>query len=77
MLRVMEAVRCLQCGATRWTLSHASLLRLLEESCEACGGGPTVLERRRPGASPRGPLIERRHSEDEPVAGGARPLVGA
>jgi hypothetical protein len=55
----MEAVRCLRCGETRWTLFRASLNRLETSPCEACGG-PTVLERRRPGAAPRRPFVERR-----------------
>ena len=55
----MEAVRCLRCGETRWTLFASAVNRPTEEPCEACGG-PTVVERRRPGAAPRKPFVERR-----------------
>ena len=55
----MDAVRCLKCGATRWSLFSGSLERLLAEPCQACGG-ETVVERRRPGARRRPPLVERR-----------------
>jgi hypothetical protein len=44
----MEAVRCKQCGETRW-------------SCELCGG-ETVVERRRPGAGPDVLGVERRRA---------------
>ena len=57
----MEAVRCLRCGETRWALFKASYDRLLSRPCEVCGG-KTAPERRRPGASRRPPLIERRDS---------------
>jgi hypothetical protein len=61
----MYAVRCLDCGETRWALTKASFEHLVRESCEACGGR-TVPERRRPGASPRKPIVERRdHNREE------------
>jgi hypothetical protein len=63
----MEAVRCLECGATRWTLSGASLEHLLGEPCEICGGEVTV-ERRRPGTRVKVPFGERRDgSVQEPA----------
>jgi hypothetical protein len=63
MLGGMEAVRCLRCGATRWSYRAGTLRQLLSEPCEDCGG-PVVRERRRPG-SLRGALpIERRQGAD-------------
>jgi hypothetical protein len=55
----VDAVRCLKCGATRWSLFSGSFERLLSEPCQACGG-ETVVERRRPGGARRPPLVERR-----------------
>jgi hypothetical protein len=55
----MDAVRCLRCGETRWTLFRSPVNRPAEAPCDACGG-PTVIERRRPGAAPRRPFVERR-----------------
>jgi hypothetical protein len=55
----MEAVRCLHCGETRWSLFRKAQGRKADEPCAACGG-PTVVERRRPGAAPRMPFVERR-----------------
>ena len=40
----MEAVRCTQCGGTRWSLMPGSLTHLLEKPCELCGGD-RVIER--------------------------------
>jgi hypothetical protein len=57
----MEAVRCTQCGGTRWSLMPGSLTHLLEEPCELCGG-ERVIERRRPGAGPDHLDIERRRA---------------
>jgi hypothetical protein len=54
----MDAVRCLRCGETRWTLFRGSG-RDPCGPCEACGG-PTVRERRRPGNTPTRPFVERR-----------------
>lgn len=62
----MEAVRCLQCGATRWALLGSSLENLLDEPCEVCGG-ETVIERRRPGTGAAKPFVERRDLEEHPV----------
>jgi len=59
----MDAVRCLECGATRWALTSVTLAHLLAEPCEECGG-ETVVERRRPGSRHRLPFVERR---DTPV----------
>ena len=58
----MEAVRCTQCGGTRWSLMPGSLTHLLEKPCELCGGD-RVIERRRPGAGPDQLDIERRRAE--------------
>jgi hypothetical protein len=59
----MEAVRCLRCGATRWSYLAGTLRRLLTEPCEDCGG-PVVRERRRPGSRHAAALVERRHHEE-------------
>jgi translation initiation factor 2 beta subunit (eIF-2beta)/eIF-5 len=59
----MEAVRCLECGATRWALFGRSFEHLLNEPCEACGG-ETVVERRRPGTGAAKPFVERRDVEE-------------
>jgi hypothetical protein len=66
----MDAVRCLNCGETRWSLTSGSLEHLLNEPCQLCGG-EMVVERRRPGTSVRRPLIERRDK------GSYAPLAGA
>ena len=58
----MEAVRCTQCGGTRWSLLPGSVTHLVEEPCELCGGTRTI-ERRRPGAGPHSLNIERRRAE--------------
>jgi hypothetical protein len=55
----MDAVRCLKCGETRWSLFSGTLEHLLSEPCQVCGG-ETVIERRRPGTSPRRQFVERR-----------------
>jgi hypothetical protein len=57
----LQAVRCLQCGDTRWSLFPGSLERALAEPCELCGG-ETVPERRRPGSGPRTLAVERRRA---------------
>jgi hypothetical protein len=57
----MEAVRCTQCGGTRWSLLSGSLTHLLEEPCDLCGG-ERVIERRRPGAGPDSLDVERRRA---------------
>ena len=57
----MEAVRCTQCGETRWSLLSGSLTHALEAPCELCGG-ETVVERRRPGAGPETLEVERRRA---------------
>jgi hypothetical protein len=59
----MDAVRCLQCGATRWSFRPGALQRLLSEPCEDCGG-PVVRERRHPGHPHATPLVERRQQAD-------------
>lgn len=58
----MEAVRCTQCGGTRWSLLPGSLTHLLDQPCELCGG-ERVIERRRPGAGPESLDVERRRTE--------------
>jgi hypothetical protein len=55
----MEAVRCPRCGETRWSLFSDLLEKALDLPCEICGG-PTVIERRRPGAGPHVLPFERR-----------------
>ena len=59
---LVDAVRCLECGATRWTMFGATLEHLLDEPCEVCGG-KTVVERRRPGTGVAKPFMERRDVE--------------
>ena len=67
----MEAVRCKECGETRWSLFPGSLEHALEAPCEICGG-ETVVERRRPGAGPPPLGVERRRREmSDRIAGGA------
>ncbi len=61
----MEAVRCVSCGETRWSLFGNAKPG---EPCRSCGG-QTVPERRRPGAGVRRTtVVERR--DREKVAGG-------
>jgi hypothetical protein len=61
MVGIMDAVRCTQCGGTRWSLLPGSLTHLLDEPCELCGGD-RVIERRRPGAGPEQLTTERRRA---------------
>jgi hypothetical protein len=74
----MQAVRCLKCGETRWSLFSGSFEHLLSEPCQVCGG-ETVVERRRPGTSLREPMIERRDRRSYPTlvgTGAGRPQAG-
>jgi hypothetical protein len=57
----MDAVRCTHCGETRWSLLPDSSANLADAPCELCGG-PTVVERRRPGAGPDTLEVERRRA---------------
>jgi hypothetical protein len=57
----MEAVRCIECGETRWSMLPGSLASALEAPCELCGG-ETVVERRRPGHGPAHLDVERRRA---------------
>jgi hypothetical protein len=59
----MDAVRCLECGATRWALFGVSFEHLLDEPCQVCGG-KTVVERRRPGTGAARVTVERRDLEE-------------
>ena len=59
----MDAVRCLECGATKWALFGQSYELMLSEPCEVCGG-ETVVERRRPGTGAAKPFVERRNLEE-------------
>jgi len=68
----MEAVRCIRCGETRWSLFSSSQAKALELPCEACGG-PTVIERRHPGTGGARPPIERRSARSG--SSSRRPLV--
>jgi hypothetical protein len=61
----MHAVRCLECGETRWSLFSGTFEHLLAEPCQVCGG-ETVIERRRPGTAPRRQFIERRDRGPSP-----------
>jgi len=71
----MEAVRCRQCGETRWSLLPDALVHLLAEPCELCGG-ETVVERRRPGAGPQSLDVERRRAGIAArIAGGSTELA--
>jgi hypothetical protein len=58
----MDAVRCKDCGETRWSLFGGSIGHLLAEPCRICGG-ETVVERRRPGGRPLRPFTERRDAD--------------
>ena len=69
---LVDAVRCLECGATRWTMFGASVEQLLDEPCEVCGG-ETVVERRRPGTGARKAFLERRDLEEHERASGSAP----
>ena len=64
----MDAVRCLECGTTRWALTRASLEHMLREPCEMCGG-ETAVERRRPGTGGAKPVVERRDLEEHSASG--------
>jgi hypothetical protein len=70
----MDAVRCLHCGATRWSFRPGGLERLLAEPCEACGGR-VVRERRRPGTAHAALMRERRGRGRAPLSGGGRPTA--
>jgi hypothetical protein len=69
---LVDAVRCLECGATRWTMFGATFEHLLDEPCEVCGG-ETVVERRRPGTGARRVTLERRDLEAHDPAAGPAP----
>jgi hypothetical protein len=64
----LQAVRCTQCGETRWSL-FSSVEKALARSCELCGGDDMVLERRRPGSGPRKLPRERRAAGPGAIAG--------
>jgi ribosomal protein S27E len=51
-----QAVRCIHCGETRWSLFSSAVP---PSSCDLCGG-EMVIERRRPGKGPRRLPVERR-----------------
>lgn len=71
----MDAVRCTQCGETRWSLLPNGLEHALEEPCELCGG-ERVIERRRPGSGPPQLDVERRRQElADRIAGGTEELT--
>ncbi len=57
----MDAVRCKQCGETRWSLVPGSQENALRAPCALCGG-ETMIERRRPGAGPVRLDVERRRA---------------
>jgi hypothetical protein len=63
----MDAVRCLECGATRWALFGVSFEHLLDEPCQVCGG-KTVVERRRPGTGAARVFVERRDVKEHRTA---------
>jgi hypothetical protein len=65
MVGLMDAVRCVQCGATRWALTGVTLEHMLGQPCELCGGKTTV-ERRHPGTGASRPFNERRDLEQHP-----------
>jgi len=70
----MEAVRCTQCGETRWSLLQGSLASALEGPCELCGG-ETMIERRRPGQGPERLDVERRRAAIADRIAGRRDFV--
>jgi hypothetical protein len=65
----MEAVRCTRCGETRWSLFSRAAEEAQGQPCEMCGG-PTVPERRRPGAGP--PILPAERRSRFVHAGGGR-----
>jgi hypothetical protein len=74
----MDAVRCVRCGETRWSLFSGTFQQLLSEPCQVCGG-ETVVERRRPGTASRTPFVERRDRRFPPskfvISGSSRSEV--
>ena len=62
----LQAVRCTQCGETRWSL-FSSVEQALDRPCEMCGG-ETQRERRRPGSGPRRLPLERERRAAGPGA---------
>jgi hypothetical protein len=68
----MEAVRCTQCGETRWSLLPGSLANALAMPCDLCGG-ERVPERRKPGSHPAHLAVERRRAATvDRIGGGSR-----
>ena len=63
----LQAVRCTECGETRWSL-FSSVETALARACEVCGGD-VLLERRRPGSGPRKLLRERRAAGPGAIVG--------
>ena len=57
----MRAVRCVECGETRWSLFQGTFANLLAKPCPACGG-ETVPERRQPGTRALEPLARERRT---------------
>jgi uncharacterized protein (DUF983 family) len=62
----LQAVRCTECGETRWSL-FSSFEQALARPCELCGG-ETERERRRPGSGPRRLPLERERRAAGPGA---------
>jgi rRNA maturation endonuclease Nob1 len=54
----LQAVRCTECGDSRWSLFSSADPT---QPCELCGGEVTI-ERRVPGSGPRKLLRERRNA---------------
>jgi hypothetical protein len=63
----LQAVRCIECGETRWSL-FSSVEKALGRACEVCGGD-VALERRRPGSGPRKLARERRAAGPGAITG--------
>ena len=57
----MEAVRCIECGETRWSLLPARW-HILWTVHASCAEAEVVIERRRPGAGPEQLDVERRRA---------------
>jgi hypothetical protein len=61
---VMDALRCTQCGDTRWSLTRPTGTASVR-TCELCGG-PMVVERRQPNHGPLRLPAERRDAWRRP-----------
>jgi len=68
----LKAVRCTECGDTRWCLFSTADPA---SPCELCGG-VMMVERRTPGGGPRQLLRERRSARPGEMPGSRASLTG-